>query len=158
MRKLLTAVLLGAVVLMGTSAAVPALGGRHGGPIRCVVDMAYGTADHPETWYGPIHGCILEGGTVEFWENFPRENYIVDTTEHFFEKFVITMPGGARISGADAGLWSLVDFRFSAVGAVTRAEGPWRYLRGHFMYERGVTSDPEVTWPVTGYGTVFIIW
>ncbi len=90
-------------------------------------------------WIGTLSGCGL-AGTVEYWET--SRNYIVGKTEHFFELFKITTPGGV-ISGWDNGVWNFSTFEFRAQGEVTAATGEWAYLLGYKFHESGTTTDPN---------------
>ncbi len=102
-------------------------------------------------WVGTITGDIQ--GIVEFWET--SDNYVVGTTEHFFETFRITTDKGV-ISGVDGGVWNFPTFKFRANGWVTEASGDWAYLVGYKMHEIGTTSPfppPVGSTVVTGTAT-----
>ncbi len=99
-------------------------------------------------WKGTITGDI--SGTSYYWET--QKNYIVGTSEHFFEDFYIALPDG-WISGYDDGVWNFATFNFRAQGWVTDASENYEYLIGTRFFEQGTTSNPANGFPVTGLGT-----
>lgn len=108
------------------------------------------TVSAPETcWHGTVQGDI--NGTVAFWET--AANYVVGTTEHFFEVFTIWPDEGGSINGVDAGIWNFSTFKFRASGRVTDTSPEWTPLLGYKYFEMGTTSDPNLGLPVTGYDT-----
>lgn len=159
MKKVMAPTIVAALVLLATSgAAVPAQTSK---PIACVIDIQFDCvqmcSDENEpncwdcAWRGPITGCSLTGGTIEFREQ--PQNRWPGKTEHFFEKFIIYAPGGGTISGDNAGVWNFATFKFRANGRVTEASPEWAHLAGAKFHEMGTTSDPATTWPITGFGT-----
>ena len=154
MRKWLAVASVAVLVLLLTSASTPSTATRSNNPISCVIDIQFDCVDGDCAWRGPITGCILSPGTIEFRET--PLNRVAGKTEHFFEKFIIYAPGGT-ISGDDAGVWNFATFKFRANGWVTAASTPYADLVGAKFHEMGTTSDPDSTWPITGFGTVMTL-
>jgi hypothetical protein len=155
MRRILTLLAAGALVVTVFTPATVAAAPADSAPVRGVVDMAFpygGACPTPpatvpapaECWHGTITGDIT--GTIWFWET--DRNRFPGHTEHFFEVFLIT-GGDGSISGYDNGVWNFATFKFRAEGRVTAASGGWTGLVGRKYFESGRTSDPNAGLPVT---------
>ena len=159
MRKASVALVATMFALLWMSVPAAATPASEAAPLRGVIDMAYGlpcpvvtpvpVPDPAACWYGTVTGDI--NGTVAFWET--AANYVVGTTEHFFEVFTILPVGGGSIYGVDAGVWNFSTFKFRSQGWVTDASSEWASLIGLKYFEMGRTSDPNLGLPVTGYDT-----
>ena len=157
MRKaLMTVLVAGMFSFLSLSAAVVSAQPDEHQPLQCTADIAAADWDlNGEVyWLGPIYGCSI-AGTVAFHEHWD-ENYVVGTTEHFFETFTIWPTAGGWITGADQGVWNFATFKFRANGWVTDASPQWAFMVGYKYHEMGATSSPD-TLPITGYGTAVMI-
>ncbi len=158
-RTLIAALVVGMLVLLCVPASVVAARSTESEPIRCVEDIAANQWDLPQSdevyWRGPVSGCGIEG-TVTFHEHWD-ENYVVGTTEHFFETFTFWPTSGGYITGTDAGVWNFATFKFRANGWVTETSPEWASLLGYKFQEMGKTSDPNAGLPITGYGTTMML-
>lgn len=136
---------------------MPAKGLKFGaGRIVCEAPLVNDSSLPDHHWIGTLKGCALKGAKIEFWEK--PNNYVVGKTKHFFENMLITFKHGDTIKGDDAGVWSLVTFKYQANGRVTGATGRWKRLVGYKFHEIGYTSvvpPPAGSTVVTGTGTVW---
>jgi hypothetical protein len=120
-------------------------------PISCVMDIRF--EPDPGYWHGPIGGCSLEGGTVEFYGT--PQSHIVGDIDYFYETFTINPPGGGKITGHNEGQWDTSSGKFTASGSVTDAPPAWASLVGAAFYEIGTTK--AVGRDTTAFGTVMTL-
>lgn len=131
-----------------------------GGTPRIVWDMTitydFSPGISDPHWIGTLHGPVLDGAKVEFWEK--PANFVVGKTEHFFETMLITI-GDDTIGGDDSGVWNFSTYKFRANGWVTDATGPWAYLVGYKAHETGFTTafpPTDGSYVVHGTGTFWL--
>ena len=93
-------------------------------------------------WKGPITGEIT--GTLYLWET--DKNYLVGSTEHYFEDFYIKLENG-WIIGYDIGVWNFATLKARAYGRVTGASDNNVGMIGYFFFYEGFSTDPNL-WPI----------
>jgi len=157
MRKMLLTPLIVCMVALLSMLWMPAVSATTLKSDETIVVDIYPEAgpNHPDEyvyWKGTITGDIT--GTVYFWEIWEK-NYVVGSTEHFFEDFYIDL-GNGWISGHDTGVWNFATFKYRAYGWVTAASENYADMIGNFFFEEGTTTDPNLGLPITGIGTCFI--
>lgn len=106
--------------------------------------LAIGSFNDYEYWDGTLTGDIT--GTIQIYET--SANFYSGMTMHFFETFTITTSCGT-ISGTDSGVWNFADLKWRAHGPVTAATGCYSGLVGYTFHEMGVSTDPNLSDPVT---------
>jgi hypothetical protein len=118
--------------------------------VSCVIDIQFDVS----YWHGPISGCVLEGGTIEFRET--PQNTKTGAIEHFYENFIIYPPGGGEITGHNEGEYNLATGKFAASGSVTDAPTAWAYMVGAIFNETGTTAYSG-SGKITGFGTIMTL-
>jgi hypothetical protein len=140
-------------------ASVPAVLAHHDGSphhpllLKAESTIIYDPTVNDNCWLGTVAGDVK--GTVAFCET--PANYVVGTTEHFFETFTFTTAHGV-ITGFDNGLYYFgkPPYLFWSSGQVTGATGDWTYLVGYKYFEVGTTSDPNYL-PLVGPTTMMFV-
>lgn len=89
------------------------------------------------------------------------KTYLVGTTEHFFEEWVLRFDDGGWIAGTVEGVWSLVTFKARCTGLVTDASPDRVSYIGSKFSSQGTTSNPDDSFvgedwisPITGTSTM----
>lgn len=127
--------------------------------IECTMDIVVNDWGDGVYWRGPVNGCDLLKGRVEFHENPERDFTPNGTMAHFYEIFTFYPDSGGYITGYDNGIWNFVNFNFRAQGFVTGASEQWAYLIGAKYHETGTTTDPGPYFelPIVATGTTSTI-
>lgn len=156
MRKMVFAPLVAVMFAVMSVLSVPVVsaGADESAPLRCTIELSIDVAAADPVWEGPITGAVE--GTMQLREHW-SENYVVGTTEHFFEDFVIYTADGSVIKGHDQGIWTFHTMKFRSQGFVTEATGDWAFLVGYRVLTTGFTSEFPPVPPstvISGWGTV----
>ncbi|MDH3366182.1 MAG: hypothetical protein OEM29_09335 [Thermoplasmata archaeon] len=158
MRRLIFASLVASTLVLMSMLSVPAVAKPCcGEALKCTIELELDLepAEGEPDWNGAIGGDIE--GIYQLWERWdemfftgPENN----TTEHYFENFVIQAEDN-RIEGIDQGVFNLGNLKFHYTGSVTGAEGDWDYLDGWLLHGQGVVKISETG--VTATGTMTLV-
>ena len=103
--------------------------------LRGTMDLTF----HPENlpdgpiWIGTISGDI--NGDMSFINTGGAYR---GSSEHFWEKWLITGTGGNMLAGTDKGVVVYANLTYRMNGEVTEATGDWAYLLGRPIHASGV--------------------
>jgi hypothetical protein len=174
MRRFLTLVAVGALVLAASAPAAVAAPGDHQlrgdstitfvGPTSCpdltaIVgepNVPAGTGLSSGCWHGTLSGDLT--AAISFWE---MPNRLMgpndDKVMQFFEVILIQPKAGGWMLGTDKGIWNFATFKFRAEGWITGASTDLAGYIGYRYFEMGTTTDPagqvleatDVRWSMT---------